>query len=129
MLTKAFLLFVAVTFVAGALFCGSPGQPEPPAAEKPAEPVMTDEQKAEFVFANCVCAKCPSWTEECTAKGEKGGYCAIGKSGCIVEEKGCICPECPVTAKLGLKWGYYCTRGSAAEMMEQEKPAAEEGGA
>ena len=65
------------------------------------------------VLSKCVCAACPSWVE-C---GEKGGYCfvAIGKSGCIKEEKGCICGGCPVTKMMGLKHGYYCTRGSEKE--------------
>jgi hypothetical protein len=39
----------------------------------------------------------------------------IGKSGCITEEKGCICGGCPVTNKLGLKHAYYCTKGSERE--------------
>ena len=32
----------------------------------------------------------------------------------------CICPDYPVTAEKGLMWSYYCTRGSAEEMMAAE---------
>ena len=53
--------------------------------------------------------------------GEKAGYCLVGKSECIKEKKGCTCPDCPVTAKMNLKWGYYCIDGSAMEIMEAEK--------
>ncbi len=70
-------------------------------------------QKMEMVLKMCTCKSCPSWTE-C---GEKDGYCfpAIGKSSCITEEKGCICGGCPVTAQMGLKHTYYCTKGSEKE--------------
>ncbi|UCG44471.1 MAG: DUF2769 domain-containing protein [candidate division WOR-3 bacterium] len=81
---------------------------------------MTEEQQLQFVKDNCICKTCPSWTPACDEKGETGGFCAIGKTECITEEKGCVCPECPVTKKLDLKWGYYCTRGSAKEMMAAE---------
>lgn len=91
-------------------------------AEDDAEPEMTDEEKMAYVMENCICPQCPSWIPEAAEKGE-GGYCATGKSECIVVEAGCICPECPVTEEMGLEWGYYCTRGSAAEMMEAEAEA------
>ena len=83
-------------------------------------PAMTEEEKMAFVMENCICPRCPSWIPEATEKGE-GGYCATGASECIVVEAGCICPECPVTEEMGLEWGYYCTRGSAMEMMDQEE--------
>ena len=90
---------------------------------EPVEPVMTDEEKLAYVMENCICPQCPSWIPEAGENGE-GGYCATGRSECIVTEAGCICGSCPVTTELGLEWGYYCTRGSAAEMMEaQEVPA------
>jgi hypothetical protein len=71
------------------------------------------EQKKQMVLEKCICKGCPSWVE-CD---EKGGFCfpTIGKSSCIAEEKGCICGGCPVTAKLGLKHTYFCTRGSEQE--------------
>ena len=47
--------------------------------------------------------------------------CATGKSDKISEEKGCLCGGCPVTSKMGLRWNYYCTRGSGREQMAAEK--------
>jgi anaerobic selenocysteine-containing dehydrogenase len=105
----------AIALVAG-LFAFGCGKKETPKEKKAAEPERTDEQKKEYVFTNCICGKCPSWLE-C---GEKGGFCLVGKSTCIKEKKGCICPDCPVTKKMDLKWGYHRTRGSAASMMEAE---------
>jgi len=123
MFRNALLMAMFAALVVGVVVCGGE-QPAPPAAEKPAQPAeaaMTDEQKAEFVAANCICATCPSFLkEECAKAGEKGSYCLVGKSKVITEENGCVCPQCPVTAKMGLKWGYYCTRGSAKEMMALE---------
>lgn len=101
--------FLALSIVG----CGK--KKEEPVVEP--EPEMTEEQKKEYVFTNCICGKCPSFVE-C---GEKAGFCLVGVSKCIKEKKGCICPECPVTKKMGLKWGYYCTDGSAMELMEKEK--------
>jgi hypothetical protein len=68
------------------------------------------EEKKQMVLSLCICSSCPSWVD-C---GWKGGFCfpTIGKSDCIVEEKGCICGGCPVTEKMSLKNMYYCTRGS-----------------
>jgi len=82
------------------------------------EPEMTEEEMVAWVMENCICPQCPSWIPEAAEKGE-GGYCAVGISACIVDEAGCICPDCPVTLEKGLMWGYYCTRGSAEEMMAQ----------
>lgn len=72
------------------------------------------QQRTEELLDMCICSGCPSWTE-C---GEKGGFClsAIGKSSCITDQKGCICPKCPVTDEMGLKHQYYCTRGSEKEL-------------
>jgi hypothetical protein len=71
------------------------------------------EEKKQMVLGTCICRGCPSWVE-CD---EKGGFCfpTIGKSSCIKEEKGCICGGCPVTAKMGLKHTYFCTRGSETD--------------
>ena len=64
------------------------------------------------VLKMCICRNCPSFIE-C---GEKEAYCVQGRSKCIKEEKGCICGGCPVTMKMKLKHGYYCTRGSEKEL-------------
>jgi len=71
------------------------------------------EEKRRMVLDLCICRECPSWVE-C---GEAGGFCfpTIGKSGCIEEENGCICPGCPVTTTMNLNHDYFCTRGSEKE--------------
>ncbi|MFU8766901.1 MAG: DUF2769 domain-containing protein [Candidatus Methanoperedens sp.] len=73
------------------------------------------QKQKEMVLSMCTCPSCPTWVE-C---GEKGGFCfpAIGKSGCISEEKGCICTGCPVYEKMELKNMYYCIRGSEKEQV------------
>ena len=130
MLKSSLFIFLASALIAGFVACPGPEQtaekPPVPAEEKP----MTEEQKMQFVKENCICKNCPSWTPACDENGEWGGYCAIGKTECITKEQGCICPDCPVTKKMGLKWGYYCTRGSAQDMMkkEMEKKEGETGG-
>ncbi len=127
MFRNALFVFLASALIVGFVACPAPEQAEKPPAE---QPPMTEEQQLQFVKDNCVCKTCPSWTPACDEKGEWGGFCAVGKSQGITEENGCICPECPVAKKLDLKWGYYCTRGSAEEQaaaeMEKEKMAGEE---
>jgi hypothetical protein len=132
MVRKGLFVFLASLLIAGLVACPGPEQVEqPPTPDAPDKPEMTEEQKMQFVKENCICKNCPSWTPACDENGEWGGYCASGKTECITDEKGCVCPECPVTEKMGLKWGYYCTRGSAKEMMaaemEKEKPEGEGG--
>lgn len=64
------------------------------------------------------CGECPTYTG--TGETELG-FCAIGKSKIIKEEKGCLCPSCPVTSMMSLRWEYYCTRGSGREQAAAEK--------
>ncbi len=63
----------------------------------------------------CICGGCPSYND--CAKGKKELlYCATGKSpSCIKEEKGCLCPTCPITPMIGLKNAYYCLKGTERE--------------
>lgn len=64
------------------------------------------------------CGECPSYTG--TGETELG-FCTVGKSSIIKEEKGCLCPSCPVTKKMSLRWDYYCTQGSARQLAAAEK--------
>ncbi len=80
-----------------------------------------DEMKAKIAESAKICAdfcgKCPSYT----GTGEKDlVFCAKGKSKKIKAEKGCLCPGCPVTDAMGLRWDYYCTKGSGREQLEAE---------
>lgn len=60
----------------------------------------------------CTCATCPTYK----GTGEtKLLFCALGKSAVIKNEKECICPACPVTPAVELKWNFYCTRGSGLQ--------------
>lgn len=116
MFRKTILIVLSLILLIGIADCKKVEE-KPEAKETPSEVEMTAEQKVEYVFANCICATCPSWVE-C---GEKGGFCLVGVSECIKQKRGCVCPDCPVTKKMGLKWGYYCTDGSAKSMMEAEE--------
>jgi hypothetical protein len=63
----------------------------------------------------CICKMCPSFLE-CN---EEIGFClaASGKSACITEEKGCLCPGCPVLDEEGFQHAYYCTHGSEPDQL------------
>ena len=71
------------------------------------------ERERRLVLDQCICTSCPSWVE-----GGNRGRCCLpdpGRSRRAIKELGCICGGCPVTEKLGLKYDYFCTRGSEAE--------------
>lgn len=79
----------------------------------------------------CICMKkCPSYSFACKVKSIpsntaellkgafkgniseidhiEGMFCAFGKSNCITDEKGCVCPECEVYKENNLTETYYC---------------------
>ena len=60
----------------------------------------------------CTCPTCPSYNV-CSTEGNELLFCALGGSkNCITVEKECICPDCPITDQMGLKFNYFCTRDS-----------------
>jgi hypothetical protein len=60
----------------------------------------------------CTCPVCPTYAG-CAKTKKELLFCASGKSFlCISEEKGCICPQCPVSVEFGQKHRFFCTRGS-----------------
>ena len=60
----------------------------------------------------CLCPGCPTYTS-CMREKKERLFCALGKSACTVPARnGCLCPTCPVTAKMGLTMMYYCADGS-----------------
>jgi hypothetical protein len=75
---------------------------------------MSPEDRAEMVEnlkQRCPCPECPSYNE-CAKNAKETLFCATGKSFmCISEEKGCICPTCPVSEEMWLKNQYFCNRG------------------
>ena len=64
------------------------------------------------VMAKCMCGQCPTYTPAAGAVGE-GFFCGTGKSfGHVTTEVNCMCGTCPNKADLGLKYGFFCMRGS-----------------
>lgn len=60
----------------------------------------------------CICGKCPTLF----GTGEKKlTFCEIWKSTIIKNDKGCLCPGCPVQKTLSLRWDRYCLKGSGKE--------------
>jgi Protein of unknown function (DUF2769) len=61
----------------------------------------------------CMCTMCPSFVD-C---GEEIAFCLAksGKSVCIREENGCLCPGCPVLEEEGFQHVYFCIRGTEAD--------------
>lgn len=82
---------------------------------------MSEEEMKTAVQENmkmCICGTCPSYV----GTGEdKLLFCATGKSDRITEEKGCTCPGCPVTPKMGLRWDYYCIKGAGKDQISSAK--------
>jgi len=64
----------------------------------------------------CICRLCPTYIE-CK---EEIAFCFSGKSKCIKEEKGCLCPGCPVHDKMGFKNVSYCIRGNEKEQLAKK---------
>ncbi len=66
----------------------------------------------EKMISMCTCPTCPTYNR-CAKNAKEIFFCGTGKSFmCISEEKGCICPSCPVTTELGLKYTFFCTKGA-----------------
>lgn len=67
----------------------------------------------------CTCRSCPTYFD-C---GEKLAFCLweSGKSKCIITERGCVCPGCPVQQQNGFLNEYYCTRGSEKRQIALKK--------
>ncbi len=82
----------------------------------------------------CICDMCPTY-KACTVKEEAGSkasdapaegesewalhaecaFCTLGKSACIEGEVECLCSTCPLSREMGLRYSYYCTRGSETQ--------------
>jgi hypothetical protein len=60
----------------------------------------------------CNCPGCPTHNK-CAKNAKELLFCITGKSFmCISEDKGCICPSCPVAAEFGLKNKSFCLKGA-----------------
>ncbi|MDK2831757.1 MAG: hypothetical protein PWQ75_1509 [Methanolobus sp.] len=87
---------------------------------------MGSVKKSKDNLSKCICIKCPSYSFACKMKaipesainilkGDienaehiEGLFCAFGKSKCIEEKKGCICPDCEVYKENMLNEMYFC---------------------
>jgi len=72
----------------------------------------------------CLCLSCPSYTKTCKLKNKLNTnqdvlqkvndahwellFCAFEKSGCIHENRGCMCQSCPIHKKYALNNEDYC---------------------
>ncbi|WP_128693090.1 DUF2769 domain-containing protein [Methanoculleus taiwanensis] len=60
----------------------------------------------------CICPGCPTYNV-CAEQAAEKFFCAEGGSTvCIQGEHGCLCPDCPVHAEMGLSHRSFCTRDS-----------------
>ncbi|HMA06177.1 MAG TPA: DUF2769 domain-containing protein [Methanomicrobiales archaeon] len=80
---------------------------------KMSEPEL--EKTVASLKARCICGKCPTYNDCMKGKAEIF-FCTLGKTGCTVTKKACLCPACPVTPIMGFKHGYYCIKGSEKEI-------------
>jgi hypothetical protein len=65
----------------------------------------------------CTCPRCPTFVE-CGAKA----FCleSSAKSKCIKEQKGCLCPSCPVESLMGFRHAYYCIKGNEKAQLSKK---------
>lgn len=83
----------------------------------------------------CICDMCPTYracvlkqkgTEAAAGGGPAEGesewklegecaFCTVGGSSCIDEEIECLCSTCPLSREMGLRYSFYCTRGSETQ--------------
>lgn len=86
-----------------------------------ADSVVTEEDS---LMGLCICPGCQSY-KDC----DEVAFCIdkVGQSECIGEEKGCVCRDCAVYGKLGLRHLYFCTRGSNREQQVTDQKKASDG--
>jgi len=56
----------------------------------------------------CICKSCSSYNE-CMGEREQELFCAVGKSHCTIERKGCNCSGCPIYVEYNLNMNYWCS--------------------
>lgn len=64
----------------------------------------------------CLCSSCPSFTGSAEKNGEIL-YCLLGMSfGRIRDDRGCICPGCPIYIEHGMMKKDFCMKGSEKDL-------------
>jgi len=85
---------------------------------------MSEEDKnrsLEEMKGDCICPICPTYNE-CAKKADELIFCILGKSkDCITQDRGCMCPSCPLGRKygIGVRYNLYCIRDSEMEQRKQ----------
>jgi len=74
--------------------------------------MRTPKDKPENLRANCICERCPSYSERVRDEKELL-FCIGGKSSCTLEKYGCICNDCPVYKDKNFSDYYFCIKGKA----------------
>ncbi|MBP1744469.1 MAG: hypothetical protein H6Q58_1447 [Firmicutes bacterium] len=86
---------------------------------------MTNVEKTKENLFKCKCKVCPTYEFTCKMKSIPGNlilmisdmsdkvhaetmFCAFGKSSCIEEKNGCLCPKCEVYKKYELDKMFFC---------------------
>jgi hypothetical protein len=64
--------------------------------------------------AKCNCERCPTYTD-CSLQKAELLFCMTAKTECHVEQRGCICPTCPVHRANDFLMKYYCMNGTETE--------------
>ena len=76
---------------------------------------LTDEER-EMVLERrrkqCICDICPTFRQCAGGEGNERAFCTVGVSECIDAEVECLCSTCPLSREMGLRYSFYCTRGS-----------------
>ena len=85
---------------------------------KMSEKEKKDSREQVIYMCRDYCGKCPS--HEGTGE-ESLAFCMVGKSSVITEKKACLCGQCPITKMMSLRWGHYCTDGTAMEFSQAGK--------
>jgi hypothetical protein len=76
------------------------------------------------LMAKCMCGQCPTYTNAARAAGESF-FCGTGKSfRHITTEVNCLCGTCPVKSELGLKYGFFCMKGSEKALRYDQSSSA-----
>jgi hypothetical protein len=60
----------------------------------------------------CICDICPTFRQCAGEGGTERAFCTLGRSACIDAEDECLCSTCPLSREMGLRYSFYCTRGS-----------------
>ena len=83
---------------------------------------MTDVNKMDAIESKrriCICQRCLQYSHRARESDELL-YCLLGQSlFMVIKENGCLCSECQVPQQIGLKYMFFCKKGSEQEQREK----------